>query len=170
MKKTTIKYGLIAGGILSVLMGINIIIMKDAKNLAIAEIFGYTSMLIALSAIFIGIKKYRDEYLGGTISYLQAFKVGILITLIASVIYVISWAVLSEIFIPDFHQKYSEYYLKNLEENGASLTELNDAKIQIAYYQEKFKNPLFRWLMSFLEIFPVGLVMTLIASFFHKRK
>ena len=48
-------------------------------------------MVIALSMIFFGIKSYRDNYQNGAIGFWKGFQVGLLITLIASLMYALTW-------------------------------------------------------------------------------
>lgn len=96
MKKVVLKFGLIAGAIVSIalLVGINLMTGPDGKaDMDGGAIFGYTSMIVALSLIFFGIRSYRDGELGGQISFGKAFKIGLLITLVASVMYVVTWMV-----------------------------------------------------------------------------
>ena len=109
-----------------------------------AEILGYASMVIALSMVYIGVRKYRDTLAGGRVTFADAFKVGILITLVASVLYVISWMILSGIFFPDFYEQYGEYYINNLREQGMSGEELAKEEASMANYQKIFQNPLER--------------------------
>ncbi len=56
-------------------------------------LIGYASMLIAFSLVYVGIRNYRNKYNGGVISFGKAFKIGILIVLIASTLYVIAWMI-----------------------------------------------------------------------------
>src|ERR1017187_9822075 len=70
-------------------------------------LIGYASMLVALSLVFVGIRNYRDKYNNGVISFGKAFKIGIMIVLIASTIYVVAWLIDYFFFIPDFMEKYS---------------------------------------------------------------
>lgn len=133
-------------------------------------ILGYAGMLAAFSMIFVGIKMYRDKYNNGVITFGQAFKIGILISLIASTFYVITWLVEYYCFMPDFMDKYSDHMLKSAEAKGLSETELNAQIADISEYKELYKNPVFIILLTYMEVFPIGLLVTLIASFILKRK
>src|SRR5882757_4740329 len=99
MKKNIIIYGLIAGIVVSVLMLFSV---SNINDFNIGLFVGYTSMLIAFSFVFVGIKNYRDKYNAGVISFGKAFKIGIMIVLIASTIYVVAWLIDYFFFIPDF--------------------------------------------------------------------
>lgn len=169
MKKIILTYGTIAGIILIIMFGVNIALMKGESSMGLSELLGYASMILALSMVFIGTKKYRDQVLEGNISFGKAFKVGILITLLASIFYVIGWMVLSGIFFPDFYEVYGEQYLADLQRGGATVEELAKAREENEKWQEIFKNPLAQAGMSFVEIFPIGVIVTLISSFILKK-
>ena len=170
MKKLVLGYGLIGGIILVTWMTISTQFMNtDQPNFKLLEIIGYTTMVVALSTIFLGIKKWRDQELGGTISFGEAFKVGILITIVASALYVIGWMVLSNTLVKDFGDQYYEHYVETLRSSGMDETELQQ---KIAYFEknkELYKNPFFKIGITFLEIFPIGLVITLISAFVLKK-
>ena len=88
MKKIVIIYGFIAGLIVGGLMLLNMPLWESGViNFDNGELIGYTTMVIALSMVFFGIKSFRDNYNGGAVTFWNAFRVGILITLIASVMY-----------------------------------------------------------------------------------
>ncbi len=108
MKKNIIIYGLIAGIIVSVLMlsTVNYISHCEGNvDYGTSMLIGYASMLIAFSLVFVGIRNYRDKYNGGVISFGKAFKIGSMIVLIASTIYVVAWMIDYFFFIPDFAEK-----------------------------------------------------------------
>ena len=173
MKKNIIIYGLIAGIVVSILMlfSINYISHVDGKvDYNTSLLIGYASMLIAFSLVYVGIRNYRDKYNGGVISFGKAFKTGSMIVLIASTIYVIAWLIDYFFFIPDFMEKFSAQELDELKASGASQIEIDKETIKIANMVKMFKNPLFNAMMTYAEILPVGLIVTLISSLILKRK
>ena len=173
MKKNIIIYGLIAGIIVSILMvfSINYISHVDGKvDYNTSLLIGYASMLIAFSLVYVGIRNYRNKYNAGVISFGKAFKIGIMIVLIASTIYVVAWLIDYFFFIPDFMEKFSAQELDELKASGASQIEIDKETIKMANMVKMFKNPLFNAMMTYAEILPVGLIVTLISSFILKRK
>src|SRR5947209_751026 len=97
MRKVVLTYGLIAGLIVSLLMVVSFLVVTPESDFAFSYVLGYASMLIALSMIFFAIKSYRDNYSGGTITWSRGFMVGLYVSLIASVLYVIGWKIFSSI-------------------------------------------------------------------------
>lgn len=170
MKKNILIYGLIAGLIVSALMAVTLGMTSKSGNFDNGMFLGYASMLIAFSMIFVGIKNYRDKYNGGVISFGKSFKIGLLITLIASTIYVIVWLIEEHFFFPDFMEKYTTYELNKLQTSNISAAKLAAETKQLEQAKEWYKNPFFKILMTYAEILPVGLVVTLISSLILKRK
>ena len=127
-------------------------------------------MLIAFSFVFVGIRNYRDKYNEGLISFGNAFKIGIMIVLIASTFYVVAWLIDYYFFIPDFMDKYSAHMLDKLKASGASQIEIDKQTKEMANFARMYKNPFFNAMMTYMEILPVGLIVTLISSLILKRK
>jgi len=134
------------------------------------DVVGYAGMIAAFSFIFVGIKNYRDKYNGGLITFGQAFKTGLYITLIASTMYVVVWLVEYYVFIPDFLDKFIPHVMKEASQDGASSVELAEKQREMDEFKEMYKNPLFVVLVTYAEIFPLGLVITLISALILKRR
>ena len=170
MKKNVIVFGLIAGVIASVLMVISMARCSSDANFEHSMLIGYASMVLAFAFIFVGIKNYRDKYNNGSITFGKAFKTGLYISLIASTMYVITWLIDYYVFIPDFMDKYVAHMLKEAKDSGASAAELTKQANELAYNQQLYKNPIMVVLFTYLEILPVGILVSLIAALILKRK
>jgi len=173
MKKNIIVYGLIAGIIVSVLMLIGMNSLSHCEGTAdygTSMLFGYASMLLAFSLVFVGIRNYREKYNGGIISFGKAFQIGILMVLIASTMYVLSWMVDYFYFMPDFAEKYGAHMLAKLKASGASPAEIAKETKAMADFVRNYKNPFYNAAMTYMEILPVGLIVTLVSALILKRK
>jgi hypothetical protein len=172
MQKNITVYGLTAGIVVSILMLFNINFIGDAGNVDYntSLLLGYASMLLAFSLVYVGIRNYRDKYNGGVISFGKAFKLGMMMVLIASTIFVIAWLIDYFFFIPDYMDKYSAHELDKLKASGASQAEIDNQTKKLANFARMFKNPFFNAMMTYAEILPVGLIVTLISSLLLKRK
>jgi len=174
MKKTVLTFGLIAGAIVSValLAGISFFTGPDGKaNMDGGAVFGYTSMIVALSLIFFGTRSYRDKQLGGSITFGKAFTIGILITTVASLMYVITWMVYyhTSEMTQIFGQQYADHLRETMQAKGATAAEIATKMEENAEFMALYeKNPLVMFGVTLMEIFPVGLVISLISSFFLK--
>jgi len=173
MNKNIIIYGIIAGIIVSFLMLFSVSYYSHCEgnvDYSSSMLIGYASMLIAFSLVFVGIRNYRDKYNDGVISFGRAFKIGIMIVLIASTIYVVAWLIDYFCFIPDFMDKYAAHALDKLKAGGASQIEIDKQTKEMAGMGKMYKNPFFNAMMTYAEILPVGLIVTLISSLILKRK
>ena len=173
MKKNIIIYGLIAGVVVSTLMLFSVNSMSHREGNFDYDkglLIGYASMLIAFSLVFVGIRNYRDKYNQGIISFGKGFKIGSITVLIASTIYVVAWLIDYYFFIPDFMEKYSAHTLDELKASGASQVEIDKETKEMADFARMYKNPFFNAMMTYVEILPVGLIVTLISSLILKRK
>ncbi|MGO9482761.1 MAG: DUF4199 domain-containing protein [Candidatus Kryptoniota bacterium] len=173
MKKNIVIFGLIAGIVVSILMLFTVNYISHCEgniDYTRSLLIGYASMLIAFSLVFIGIRNYRDKYNDGVISFGKAFEIGIMIVLVASTIYVAAWLIDYFYFIPDFMEKYSAHMLDKLKASGASQIEIEKQTSDIANFAARYNNPFFNAMMTYIEILPVGLVVTLISSLILKRK
>lgn len=173
MIKNTLVYGLISGAIVSILMLVSISFMDPeggGVDMDMGMVIGYASMLLAFSLVFVGTRNYRDKFNNGIISFAKAFKVGILIVLVASTIYVISWMIYYFAFMPDFIDQYSAYIINGMVEKGASQAEIDKMVVEMQDFKEMYNNPLFNAIFTYMEILPIGLIVTLISSLILKRK
>jgi hypothetical protein len=169
MKKIVIISGLIAGAIVSTIMATSMALMTNCGGDG-SMLIGYASMLLAFSMIFVAIKNYRDKQNGGVISFSKALTIGILIALIASSFYVATWAIEYKYFMPDFMDKYAAHAIDKIKASGASPASMDKQIAQITSMKTNYNNPLFFTVITFAEIFPVGLIVSLICALILKRK
>ena len=170
MKKISVIYGLIGGIIVSAFMALTIPNMDADTDMTLSMFMGFASMIVALSTVFLGIKKYRDVYLNGVISFGKAFLIGLYISLIASTMYVLTWMVISDLYMPNFMENYVEAQLNAFEQTAATAKEISQKREELNAMAESYKNLVIKALYTYMEIFPVGLIITLISSLILKRK
>lgn len=171
MKRIVWRHGLIAGGMVAAMTAVMVPLgMNGVIDFSWGAVIGYTSMVLSFLLVFFGIRSYRDDVGGGVITFGKAFQVGILIALIASAVYVISWEIVYFNFIPDFADRYAAITIEKLRASGASEAVLAAETAKMAKFQEQYTNPLFNIAVTFMEIFPVGLVVTLVSAAILRRK
>ena len=170
MKKIIIICGLIAGLIVTSLMLLVISGCVTQPEFEGSMLLGYTTMLVAFSLIFVGIKNYRDKHNDGIITFGKALKIGLLITLIASTMYVVVWMIDYYFFIPDFYEKYSAHIIRKMQASGASAAAIQKQMAQNQIDGKMYRNPIFCAMFTYLEILPVGLIVSLLAAAILKRK
>ena len=169
MKKNVLVFGSMAGLILLIVLVTSTMLCYNSNDFSGNMWLGYSSMLVAFSFIFVGIKNVRDKYNGGFITFGKAFKVGLYIALIASSMYVVTWLVEYYVFIPDFMDKYIAHVLREATNDGATAAELKIKKDEMAMYINMYKNALGVIVLTYLEVLPIGLIISLIAALILKR-
>jgi len=170
MKRIVIVFGLISGVISSALMFLTIPFMHSGRvNFENGYVVGYTAILLSFLLVVFGIRSYRDNN-GGTISFGRAFSVGILITLISCVFYVASWEVIYFKIMPDFADKYAAHAISDMRAKGATDAAIAAKKVEMEKMKTMLNNPLLNAAMTFIEPFPVGLVVTLISAAVLRRR
>jgi hypothetical protein len=133
-------------------------------------VVGYTSMVVAFLLVFFGIRSYRENVGGGQISFGRAFSVGILIVLIASVMYVVTWEIIYFNFLPDFGEKYAAHMLEKARAAGASAEQLAAEAEKMNEMKSILNNPLLNAAFTLLEPLPVGLVLTLVSAAILRKR
>lgn len=169
MQKIVLTFGLIAGAIMAALMFATLP-FQEQIGFDRGAFVGYTSMVLAFLMVFFGVKSYRDNVAGGHVTFGRAFKVGLLITLVATACYVVSWQVLYYGFMPDFLDKYTAYALEQARQSGATEMELASQAKEMAEFGEMYQNPLVNIAFTAIEPLPVGLVFTLVTAGVFGRK
>ena len=171
MQKIVLRFGLASGALLiamaSVMMPLCLNGTIDIHN---SEILGYSSMVLAFLLVFFGIRSYRDNVAGGTIGFGKAFQVGILITLVTCAMYVIAWEITYFNFYPDFLDQYSAHVLEKMRAAGESEAAIQKTTAQMATMAKYYDNLLFNSAITFMEVFPVGLIVTLVSAGILRRK
>ena len=171
MKQKVIKYGLISGVVIAVLMVATVPFVLDGPiDPSSGQAIGYTTMVLSFLAVFFGIRAYRDQEGGGAITFGKAFKVGILIALIGCAFYVAVWQVMYWGFFSDFGEKYAAATIERMQAEGKPAAEIEKTREQMATFARLYRNPFFNIAVTFVEIFPVGLIMTLISAAILRRR
>ena len=169
MRKIVLTFGIISGVIMSALMFTSVA-FHEQIGFDNGLIVGYTAMVLAFLLIYFGVRSYRDNVGQGRVTFGRAFLVGILIMLIASLFYVVSWEIVYERFFPDYIAKYGEHVLATARAAGATEAQLAAKQAQMAQFAEMYKNPLIRAGMTMLEPLPVGIVFTLLSAWLLSRR
>lgn len=160
MKKNVLIFGLILGLVLCIPWLIMVNMLYTNPEFKSNDLLGYAILVVIYSLIFVGIRNYRNKELDGTISFGQAFKTGALITGVAATIYVVAWLFCFYLFVPDFMEVFTRHVLHQC----TSDTELAAKTIEMETYNKMYENPVFVILLTYAEVVPIGLVVTLVSA------
>jgi hypothetical protein len=169
MKKIVLTFGLISGLIMSVLMGGQLLIAQKIGS-GHSMALGYTMMVASFLLVYFGIRSYRDNTLAGQISFGRAFACGILITLITTVCYVAMWEIVYFNFMPHFMDSYFAAQIHKVQSSGVDPATTAARVAAIQRSQQSYQNPFVNAAYTFMEPFPVGLIMTFVSAAMLRRK
>lgn len=164
MLKSILIYGVVAGVIVGVPMIIGNVLMDGHLPMAVSMAVGYATMLVALSTVFLAIKRQRDVAGGGVIRFWPALGMGLAISLIAGVFYVGTWELTQQITGMNFTADYAQAMIAEKQAAGASAAEIEAMRAQMADFAVQYANPLYRLPMTFAEIFPVGVLVSVVSA------
>lgn len=164
MTRIILIYGVVAGLIVAVPMIWGMTALTEQTAPENGALYGYLVMLIALTAVFLGIKYHRDNALGGVIKFVPALLVGLGISAVASVFWVVGWEISLALTGFDFAAAYSKSVLAAAQARGAPEAELQQAIADADAFAKMYANPLFRVPITFVEIFPIGALISLLSA------
>jgi len=167
LKKTILTFGLISGVLVSPMMSLTV---PFQDKLGHSYVIGYTTIVLSLLLSYFGIRSYRDNVANGHITFGKAFLVGLSITVISCLCYVVTWEIIYFNFMPDFMDKYGAQVLQKMQASGATAAAIQEKSEELNKLKVMYKNPLFNAAMTFIEPFPVGLVITLISAAVLRKK
>ena len=166
MKKTVLTYGLISAVVAAVLLLIHVPFMENSTK---GLIFGYAGIVLSSLLIFFGVRSYRENVGNGKISFGRAFGVGILIALMSAAGYVAAWEVVY-FSNPSVADHIFDQPVKELKAKQAPQAEIDAAIAQVESFKKMYSNPFINAAFTFIEPFPVGVLMTLISAIILRRK
>lgn len=165
MLNTILKYGLIAGVIVGTFMGVSITAMSGNPPPGwVGMLIGYTSMLVALSFVFVGVKRHRDGTLGGVIGFWPALGMGLAISIVAGLIYVVAWEITLAVTGMDYGAVWTAHMVAEAQAAGKSAAEIAKIQADMAVFEAQYRDPLYRMPMTFTEIAPVGVLVSLVSA------
>lgn len=171
MKNIVLKYGLVSGFLLAAASSVVWLnLEKIDKSMGMVSMaIGFGSMILAFTAVYLGIRAYREKQ-NGAITFGRGLSVGLLIALITCAFYVVGWQIVYWNFMPDFADKYAAVTIAKMQAGGASAGEIATKTAEMEKFRRMYRNPVYNVGMTFMEIFPVGLIISLVSAAILRRK
>jgi len=164
MLRRVASYGVLAGLIVGVpLFGLTVA-MNGHPPTSYGAVIGYSIMLIALSTVFVAIKQHRDVDLGGVIRFWPALGLGLGISLVAGIFYVVAWEAALAVTHSDFAGTYANVLIEQQKAKGVTGEALAKFIAGMERFKAQYNNPLYRLPMTFAEIFPIGVLVSLVSA------
>jgi hypothetical protein len=169
MKKTVLTFGLISGAISAAMM-LATVPLADKIGFEKGEFLGYTVIVLSALMVFFGVRSYRENAAGGRMTFGRGFAVGILITLISSACYVGTWEIVYYKLMPDFNEKYTAHMVERAKASGESQQKIDEKVRQAQQFKQMYDKPAVNVAMTFAEVFPIGLLVTLVSAGILRKK
>jgi len=163
--KRTIEPALLYGGIVGGAIVLHSIILYtlDASFSIYSQIMAYLLPIILISIV---LYLYRNEYLGGSMSYSQGLGMGTLFMVVAGIISAVYMYVFLNYLDPDFKKVVLQAQEEKLLEKG-----MDEAMIEQAMEMtSKMRSPIVMTVMSFIGTAFMGFIYSAIVSIFLKKE
>ena len=170
MKKTILTFGLISGVLASVLMIATLPFLDALEHGNRGLVVGYTAIVLVALLVYFGIRSYRDNLAGGAITFGRGFTIGLGITLISCIIYVITWQIIYFNFMPHMMDSYFAKLIQEAQSSPGTPAAIQAKVAAVRHSQQLYQNPFFNALYTFIEPFPVDLLVTLISAAILRKK
>jgi Protein of unknown function (DUF4199) len=164
MKKIVWTFGLLSAAVSSAMMLLMVPFINRIGFDHRGELIGYTAIVLSFLLVFFGVRSYRENAGAGAVTFGRAFTVGILITLLSCAGYVITWEFVYFKLAPGFSDRYAAYAIEHARASGASAEAIAQKTREMQEFRRMYDRPLMNAAITFLEPFPIGLLVTLISA------
>lgn len=161
--KYALIYGLLSGLVIAGTLTAGLALGPE-NSIFSSVWFGFLVMFVALSFVFMGVKRYRDVEKGGVIRFLPALGIGLAMALVATLAYVVVW----EIYLASTGYRFMDEFIAATERGmlaeGKSPGEIAAARAEWQWVRDNYPNPLIRIPITFIEMFPAGVIVALFSA------
>ena len=169
MKRTVLRFGLISGAA-SIAMMLATIPFISSIRFRTADVLGYTSIVLSALLVFFGIRSYRESAGAGLITFGRALAVGLLITLISCVCYVVAFEIIYFKLVPEFGDKFAACMVERVRLAGGSQQQIYETAKRAQTFKRLYDNPATNAALTFATSFPIGLVVTAISAAILRKR
>lgn len=160
MARYALIYGLLSGTVIVLVIIAGMTLGGFGHSLW----FGYLAMLVALTFIFVGVKRYRDVEGGGVVRFWRALAVALSIAGVATIAYVAVWEVYLALTHYAFMDEYIASIARNAQAHHASAATMAMLNAEAESMRAIYANPLLRMGMTAIEIAPVGVIVAIFSA------
>ncbi|MFM2231276.1 MAG: hypothetical protein RL607_2534 [Bacteroidota bacterium] len=169
MKSIIYKYGFISSVLIVLFMIASTVLFIQMDNEPLSMTLGFAGMLVGFASIFIALEKYKKAQ-GGTLSFMDGLKIGGCIALLGSLSYTLVWMLEFQFVFPDFMDKFSASQIEHLHQSKLSPDVIASEVKKIQEMAVNYKNPVYRFGITLVEILPIGLFITFLAAIILRKK
>jgi hypothetical protein len=168
MKNTIIKHGVFSIITASALFFLALTLGKTF-DYSTQEVIGYLSMVASLSFVYFGIKHFRDNENNGSVTFIKALLIGVLISACAGIGFGIIDYIYTTQINPDFATEYLEKTLETMK-TTLSPEEFEIKRKELVQQMEQYGGSGFMAFIMFITVVIIGFIISLISALFLQRK
>ena len=169
MKRIVLVYGFLSGAVAAALMLATLPFVDELQKTR-GYVVGYTGIVLSALLIFFGVRSYRENVGGGTLTFGRGLAVGVLIALISSACYVATWELVYFKLAPNLCDKMFSGQIEQIKASGDSQDKIDAQLRQLDQVKHLMANPVTNSALAFMEPFPVGLLITLLSAAALRKK
>lgn len=162
MKKFILRYGITAGIFLAAFLAISMYFASrnSGNSTGTGEIIGFSAMISAMGiCMWMASSGYMRET--GDRRYLPLMWMNLGIGIIASLFYLLGWALTYKFIYPDFVQDFMDSLDRGLQSGKVSKATYDEYSANMKLYDQ----PVYFILFTLMEIVPVAVPLALLVSF-----
>lgn len=164
MTRMILSHGLVAGLIVGLPLFAITVALQGQPSPSWGVALGYATMLVALSLVFVAVKRHRDQARGGVIGFWPAFGIGLAVSGVASLCYVLAWELALAYTGIDFGADYARAVVESKRAAGLDGAALEKVREEMQQFARQYRSPLYRVPMTLMEILPVGVLVSAVAA------
>lgn len=159
---------MVAGIIVTAALLIGTWSQRENIDLEKGQIYGYGIILMGCAILIAGMR--RAFLFGIALSFKEQLQTGLGMTLIMSLCYTIGWMVFYHTANMDFTAHYEQYLQAQWESQGLDTQAMEAKKMEMTQMMEMYQQPVYMFLFTMLEIFPIGFFLSLLTAWYFGRK
>lgn len=164
-----VRYGVIAGGVLTVLMFAPYFLFGAKPEwMAIAEIVGYGSMLLCLSATYFAMRHERAQAPARP-SYSRVFGVGVGVSAVAAAIFAVATYAFYSLVGDSLPQALYDFYVHKIRTSGAPAESVAAQLTELEGMKSLFYNKPLQAAVMFATVFVIGVVESALGAWVVRR-
>ncbi len=167
MLSTSLRWGAISGGVMLVAAALSFLFIGrlDASTYGIAEIAGYTSIILGLAVIWFAVaRRYSGD--AAAASLWDRIRLGLGIAFVAGLIFAAFDTFYTLVLNPGFMQSYYDYYLSTLPVQSGP--EYDRLVAELESQRAMFGSPLAIFFVMAVTVWAAGIVISVLVALIHK--
>lgn len=169
MKSPILKYGLLAGVVVNVLMFGPIVVFGERPDwIRYGEIVGYSAMVLTMTLTYFAMRHERAR-LGGFLSFSRGLGVGTGVTAVASLLFGLATYAFYWIVGDRFPQKLWDHYVAQIQGSGADPASIARQLAEMEQMRPLFFSYAFQAALMFATLFLIGLAVSLVSAALLRR-